>query len=348
MRSFLALVVVSTSFFGAVGQSTENLRAYKRVLSLMGSRFEISAVAKSEQEANRAIDAGVAEITRIEKLISSWDPNSQTSKINRFAGVEPVTVSEELYNLIFRSIKVSKLTNGAFDISYAAIDKIWKFDGTMTKPPSQEQISASVSKINFEHITLNPSSQSVFLKEKGMKIGFGAIGKGYAANRAKMVMMSLGIESGVVNASGDLITWGKQETGSAWRVGIANPKNIEKVFSWLSVENMSVVTSGNYEKFFMHEGRRYSHIINPKTGYPTTGIKSVTIVCPDAELGDALATSVFVMGKQGGLQLINNLKGIECLIITDEDEIVTSENLELNYYDGSANQSKDYNYKVGG
>ncbi|MCE7991151.1 MAG: FAD:protein FMN transferase [Roseivirga sp.] len=302
---------------------------HHKVVKLMGSRFEITAVHSDAQIAWDGINTGIAEITRIEKLISSWDPNSQTSAINRNAGVAPVKVDTELFNLIKRGLRISQLTNGAFDMSYASMDRIWKFDGTMKVLPDAEVVKKAASKIGYKNIELNETNRTVFLKEKGMKIGFGAIGKGYAALKAKEKMMALGIPGGVVNAAGDLIAWGKDEGSKDFKVGIADPKQKDQVMSWLVVDNGAVVTSGDYERFAMFNGKRYAHIIDPRTGYPTTGIKSVTIICPNPELADALSTSVFVLGQKAGLELINQLKGIECLIVTDADELITSNNLEL-------------------
>ncbi len=298
----------------------------------MGTRFELAAVTTDEQLAWEAIAAGVKEIQRIEALISEWQPTSQTSEINRNAGIKPVVVDEELYELISRSNRISRITGGAFDISFAAIDKVWHFDGSMTKLPSSEEVAASVKKIGYQNIILNPADHSVFLKNKGMKIGFGAIGKGYAANRARDVMREMGIPGGVVNAAGDLTTWGRQATGESWYVGIADPAEKDKVFSWLTADDIAVVTSGNYEKYVELAGKRYSHIIDPRTGYPVSGLKSVTVVCANAELADALATAVSVLGADEGLRLVNQLKGVECLLITENNELLTSENLQLHYY----------------
>lgn len=317
--------------------------AYKHITKLMGVRFEITAVSDDEELARKSIDTAIDEITRIEKLISSWDPNSETSDINRNAGIQPVQVSQELFDLIGRSKKVSRLTHGIFDISYASMDKIWKFDGSMQSVPPHADVVASVAKIGYDNIILDSQKRTVFLKENGMRIGFGAIGKGYAANMARDVMKKMGISSGLVNAGGDLITWGRMENDGDWRIGIANPKDKDNIFSWLIVSEMAVVTSGNYEKYFMADGKKYSHIINPRTGYPATGTKSVTIICPNAELADALATSVFILGKKDGIDLIDQLKGIECLIVTDEDELITSKNLKLNYYTKNETRANDQN-----
>lgn len=327
MRQFLTVMSLLMCCCAAVAQQPQK---HHKVLELMGSRFEISAFDVDAQKAWNGINAAIAEISRIELLISSWDPNSQTSLINKNAGIKPVKIDAELFQLIQRSLQISAITDGAFDISYASMDRIWKFDGSITAMPEPQLVQQAKSKIGYRNIQLNPAKQEVYLKEKGMKIGFGAIGKGYAAQKAKEKMSAMGIKSGVVNAAGDLIAWGKGIDGEAFKVGIADPREKGRVLSWLTVNNTSVVTSGDYERFVMLDGIRYAHIIDPRTGYPTTGIKSVTIVCANPELADALSTSVFVLGVKKGIYLINQLDGVECLIITDDDKLVTSERLEIN------------------
>ena len=302
---------------------------YERTLKLMGSRFDITVVAKDSLAGEAYIDMAVAKIEEIERLISSWDPHSQTSAINRMAGINPVKVHPELFHLVERAIGISKLTDGAFDISYASMDKIWKFDGSMTTMPSAESIKASVAKVGYKNIILNKSDTSVFLKTPGMKIGFGAIGKGYAADKAKELLMAQGVTAGIINASGDMNTWGKQANGEEWKVAITNPLNKNRVFAILPIRNSAVVTSGNYEKYVNFEGVRYTHIIDPRSGYPSSGISSVTVFAPKAELADALATSVFVMGPEVGLDRINQLPQIECIIIDAEGNIFTSQNIEI-------------------
>lgn len=244
----------------------------KKTLKLMGTRFEITVVAPNEDIGYININEAVAEIQRIEKLISSWDKNSETSNINKNAGIRPVRVSKELFELIERALALSQVTDGAFDITYASLDKIWRFDGTMTIMPTENEIARSVAKIGYDKVILNSATQSVYLSEKGMRIGFGAIGKGYAADKAKTLLMSKEVKGGIINASGDLTTWGTKSNGQNWMVGITNPLENEKVFAWLPVIESSVATSGNYEKFISFNGEKYSHIIDPRTGYPTKGI----------------------------------------------------------------------------
>jgi len=296
----------------------------------MGSRFDITIVSQDEATADHYIDKAIEEISRIEELISSWIPSSQTSAINLNAGIKPVKVDQELIDLIERCITVSKITDGAFDITYASIDKVWRYDGSMTEMPTKEAIENSVAKIGYQNIVLDKKSQTVFLKLEGMKIGFGAIGKGYAADKVRSMLKAEGVKSGIINASGDLTTWGKQPDGTDWMVGITNPLNKDNIFSWFPVVNAAVATSGNYEKYVTFNGIKYSHIIDPRTGYPSTDILSVTIFAPSAELCDALATSVFITGAETGLNMINQIKGVECIIIDDHNHIHTSENIQLN------------------
>lgn len=295
----------------------------------MGSRFDITVTAEDSVRANGHINTAIAEIIRIEKLISSWNVTSLTSEINRNAGIKPVKVEAELFDLIDNAIRISKLTDGAFDISYASLDKIWKFDGSMTVMPTEEEIAASIATVGFQNIILNKEKSTVFLKLEGMKIGFGAIGKGYAADQAKALLIKKGVVSGIINASGDMNTWGKQSDGSEWKVAIINPLNKNKVFAVLPIKNGAVVTSGNYEKYVNFNGKRYAHIMDPRTGYPSTGIISVTVFAPKAELADALATSVFIMGKEAGLDRINQLPKVECIIIEDNGNISKSNHIEI-------------------
>lgn len=308
---------------------TENI-AFNRALKLMGNRFEITVVADDENWANECIDAGIAEIRRIEKLLTTFSDDSETSLINKNAGIEPVVVSAETFNLIERSVRISKITQGAFDITYGSVDKhLWNFDVNMKSLPDKETAHKLVRLINYRNIILDSENSTVFLKEEGMRIGFGGIGKGYAAERAKYIMMQMGAESGLVNASGDLTAWGYQPNGKHWTIGIINPNEAGQVFSYLDITNMAIATSGNYEKYILINGKKYSHTIDPRTGLPVTGIKSVTIISPNAEIADAMATPVTIMGINAGLNMINQIKDIEAIIIDDRDILYKSNNINF-------------------
>jgi thiamine biosynthesis lipoprotein len=303
---------------------------FTRAMKLMGNHFELSVVGNREDWALAGIEAGVKEIQRIERLLTTFSEDSETNLINNNAGIAPVTVSREVFELIERSKRISQITQGAFDISYGSIDKrLWNFDPGMTSLPDEKTAKKMVRLIDYKNIVLDHARTSVMLKEKGMRIGFGGIGKGYAAEKAKAVMREIGVKSGLVNASGDLTTWGYQPGGKPWTIGIVDPDAPGTVIGVLDITDMAVATSGNYEKYALIDGKRYSHTINPRTGLPVTGIKSVTIVCPYAEIADAMATPVMVMGVKAGMHMINQLDHLEAVVIDDDGQVFVSDHINL-------------------
>jgi len=326
MKIILTIILI----FSSLNSQSQVLR--KRTTMLMGGRFDITIVAKDSITAEMNIDTVISEISRIENLISDWKPASQISQVNANAGVHPVQVDAEVFALTERALELSKITNGAFDISFAAMDRIWKFDGSMTVMPSEEAIKKSVEKVGYENIILDKKNSTIFLKNKGMKIGFGALGEGYAADKCRDMMLARGIKAGIVNGSGDMSTWGKQPDGGDWMIGINDPKNSGEIFAVIPLRQGAVVTSGSYEKFVVFDGKRYSHIINPATGYPATGLSSVTVFGPSAEKANGFSTSLMVLGKQAGLELINRFPKFRCIMITDEGKVFTSRNFDVSKY----------------
>jgi len=315
-----------------IGFSANAQLIHKRKVSLLGSPFELTVVAKDTIQANQYEDQAIAEVKRIENLISDWIPTTPVSQINQAAGKKAVTVPLELIELIERSIKISKLTDGAFDISYASMDRIWKFDGSMKEMPSPEAIQQSVAKVGYQKIIIDKENQTVMLKDEGMKLGLGGIGQGYIADKIKALLQSNGCVAGLVNVSGDISTWGKQPNGEQWKVGIKNPMNKNKIFATFPLEDTAVETSGSYEKYVTFNGKRYSHIIDTRTGYPATGLISVSVFAKTTELADALATGVFVMGKDAGMNLVNQLPGISCIMVDEDGKVSTSKNIDLKKY----------------
>ncbi|WP_072973481.1 FAD:protein FMN transferase [Flavobacterium saccharophilum] len=296
----------------------------------MGNNFTITVVAGNEKTGNENINLAIEEIRRIEKLFTTYKEDSQTNLINQNAGIKPVKVDQEVFNLIERAAGISKITQGAFDISYGSLDKsLWNFDKTMTSLPDPQTAKKMVHLIDYRNIILDKQNCTVFLKEKGMRIGFGGIGKGYAAEMAKQVLLKNNIQSGIINASGDLCAWGLQPNGQKWTIGVANPDAPNAAFSYMEISNKAVATSGNYEKFVTIKGKKYSHTIDPKTGLPITGIKSVTIIASNAEFADAMATPIAVMGIKAGLFLIDQIPDLYCIIIDDNNKIYTSKNINL-------------------
>ncbi|PXY46883.1 FAD:protein FMN transferase [Flavobacterium hydrophilum] len=296
----------------------------------MGNNFTITVVTQNENTGNENINLAIEEIRRIEKLLTTYKNNSQTNLINENAGIKPVKVDLEVFNLIERSIGISRITQGAFDISYGSIDKsLWNFDKKMTSLPDTLTAKKMVHLIDYRNIILDKENATVLLKKKGMRIGFGGIGKGYAAEMAKQVLLKNNVQSGIINASGDLSAWGLQPNGKKWTIGVADPDSPNAAFSYMEISNKAVATSGNYEKFVTINGKKYSHTIDPKTGLPITGIKSVTIIASNAEFADAMATPIAVMGIKAGLFLINQIPDLYCIIIDDDNKIYTSKNINL-------------------
>ena len=321
-HSLLLLVM-----FWSLTSTAQALR--KRTTLLMGGRFDISIVAKDSLTAEQNIDTVIAEITRIENLISDWKPDSQVSQVNQNAGIRPVKVDREVFELTQRAIQFSEATKGGFDVSFAAMDIIWKFDGSMTEMPSPEAIKKSVEKVGYKNIILDSVQSTIFLKLKGMKIGFGALGEGYATDKCRNMMLEKGIKAGIVNGSGDMTAWGRQPNGKDWNIGMTNPFHPDALFAVVPLNNGAVTTSGSYEKFVVFNGQRYSHIINPATGYPATGLCSVSVFGPNAETANGLSTSLMVLGQKEGLVLLKKYPDYSCVMITDNGKLVKSKNFKI-------------------
>ncbi|WP_322971175.1 FAD:protein FMN transferase [Faecalibacter sp. LW9] len=322
--SFFKYIFIFILFVSLIPANAQTVGIRDTVL--MGSRFKITLVDIDSISVEKNINKAIDKMIRIEHLISDWKPTSQVSQINQNAGIQPVKVDQEVIDLTKRALYFSRLTGGAFDISFAAMDCIWKFDGSMEEIPTLSAIQKAIEKIGYQHIIINEEASTIFLEKQGMKIGFGSTGKGYAADKARELMLQLGINAGIIDASGDMTTWGTQPNGKPWKIGITNPIHRYKYADILSLKNAAVTTSGDYEKFVVIDGKRYSHIINPKTGMPSTGLTGVTVIGPNAEMCNGFSTSIMVLGKEKGLAFINQQKEYAALLITDNGKIIRSKN----------------------
>jgi FAD:protein FMN transferase len=311
-------------------RSAHMLKEFTSQNKLMGSAFEFIVVAKNEKLGRSLLEDSIREVMRIESLLTEFNEHSQTSMINRNAGLREVRVDEEVFQLVLRCLHISKLTGGAFDISSGTLKKLYNFKGDQFLLPDPPTVQEALSRTGYSKIELFPPD-GIRLRLPGMRIGFGAIGKGYAADRVKALLQQKGVESAVVNASGDLTAWGTRADGRPWKTGIAHPDDLSKILLWLPVDDLSVATSGNYIQYFDLNGVRYSHNIDPKSGYPVTGIKSVTIIGPSAELSDALATAVSVMGRKSGLYLIDQLPKTFCILVDDQNQVFSSKKIDIQH-----------------
>jgi FAD:protein FMN transferase len=304
------------------------LKEYTIQSKLMGSMFGFVVCARNETEGHHWLNMAIGETRRIEELLSEFKETSQVAAINRNAGIAAAVVDREVFDLIQRSNDISRLSAGAFDITAGSLKKLYNFKGETIELPSKKLIQQTLEKTSYQKIQLT-APDKIFLPIAAMRISFAAIGKGYAADKVKKLLLDNGVEAGVVNASGDLTAWGNRPGGQPWKAGIADPEDPNRMIAWLPLNNLSVATSGNYIQYFESAGKKYSHNIDPRTGYPVQGIKSVSVVSPGAELSDALATATTVMGVRDGIDFINQLPQTHCIIIDEHNQVHTSAKLNM-------------------
>lgn len=288
---------------------------------LMGSQFSFVVYDDNEELAKSAINEGIKEISRIENEISDWISTTPISKINANAGIQPVKVNDEVFSLFKRALNYSKISEGRFDITYAGMDKIWKFDGSMRNLPTQNEIKIALKTVGYQNIILNEKDKSIFLKLSKSKISFGSIGKAYASQKAAEKIKSLGIENILIDASGDLYVFGNPSRKKCWKIGIQNPFKQNKINTKICARNEAVLTSGDYEKYIFINGKRYGHIINPKTGMPSSENVSVTIKGKDAEMANFLSTTLMISNEKETLKLAKLYKNYKIWIIQSNGKL---------------------------
>jgi thiamine biosynthesis lipoprotein len=292
----------------------------------MGTVIEITLFGDHEEKANKAALQAFQEIKRIETLMSPWLDSSDVTRINRSAGVEWVQVSQETAEVIKKAKEISELSEGGFDITIGPLTELWRKAREKKIPPSVEEVKGKLDLINFKNIEMGQGGK-VFLKKKGVAIDLGGIAKGYGVDRAFEILRSLGYKNLIVNAGGDLRVGGLKNN-QPWTIGIQNPRESQKILARISVSDLAIATSGDYEKFFIYEGKRYHHIFDPRDGFPAEGCQSVTIVTKDCVTADALATAVFVLGPEKGYSLCQKIDGVQYIIVDKGGKIILSSNLK--------------------
>jgi thiamine biosynthesis lipoprotein len=313
----------------AVKNLTGTSTIFNREVRLMGNRFEISLVATNHIWVLARIDSAIAEINRVEKLLSTFTEDSSINAINRNAGVQPVRVDAETFRIIDRALQISSLTDGSFDITYNTTNNNNNDIYTPVAIAPAKKLKKKISLTNYTNVVLNFAAQTVFLKNEGMRIGFGAISRGYAADRAKYILQMEGVSSGVINAGGDLLTWGLQPDNTPWTIATADPSQANQPYAGVNISNMAVATSYNTEKYTSINNIKAIADINPENGFPVSKIESVSVITPGAELADAMATPIIAMGVNAGLYLINKLNQIACIIVDDHARVYTSKNISV-------------------
>jgi len=306
--------------------STNSSDLFKYHQVAMGTVIEITLIGDDEGAANKAVLQAFQEIKRIETLMSPWLDSSDVIRINRSAGEGWVKVSPETMEVIKKAQEISELSEGSFDITVGPLTQLWRMAREKGIPPLTKDVKEKLDLVNFRDVSINREGK-VFLKKKGMAVDLGGIAKGYAVDRTFELLGSLGYKNLIVNAGGDLRVGGAKND-QPWSIGIQDPRVSQKIMAKVLVSDTAVATSGDYEKFFIHQDKRYHHIFNPKDGFPTEGSQSVTVVCKDGITADALATAVFVLGPEKGYSLCQRLEGVECLIVDKEGKIKFSPGLK--------------------
>ncbi|MCA9001158.1 MAG: FAD:protein FMN transferase [Planctomycetes bacterium] len=303
----------------------EEPKLYMRALGVMGTDLEIKVIDADEAKANKALDAAVAELQRIEDMMTTWR-DSPLNDLNAKAGQGFVEVPEELAELVARSLAVAEATHGAFDPTFASVGKLWDFKAIPPKLPSDAEIAEALKNVGYKRVQVDLEGHRIALP-KGTRIGLGGIAKGYGVDRAMAVLLKHGIQNGIVNAGGDLKALGTK-FGEPWRIAIKHPRKGVKPVAIIPLSNVCLVTSGDYERFFMVDGKRYHHILDPRSGRPAVGCISATVLAPDAAFADALATAMVVLGPTEGLKVIEAIPRVEALLVDLDGNVFRSSGLK--------------------
>ncbi|MEM6789918.1 MAG: FAD:protein FMN transferase [Myxococcota bacterium] len=299
----------------------------------MGTRIVLASFTTEAMDAGAvtaALRSGFREIQRLEALMTSWREDSEVSGINRAAGREPVMVSPETLDVITKSLWISERSEGTFDITFASMGKLWRFDqDRIPLIPAAEALETARRRIDYKQVRIDPAARTVMLARPETKISLGGIAKGYAVDRAAVVMRQAGLSAFYVQAGGDLYVEGTKPDGKPWTVGVRDPRGAEgDVFAVLPVTNHAFSTAGDYERAFVKGGQRFHHIIDPRTGYPATESRSVTVWAADALTADAIDDAVFILGPDKGLELVESIDGCGAVIVDKDNQVWVSSRLE--------------------
>lgn len=294
----------------------------------MGSEVHLTAWTSDEPAALAAFEAAFDEFDRLDALMSVWKEGSEIEQLNHAAGEKPVPIGRDVLDVLSMARQTSEWTEGKFDVTFGVLSGLWKFDhdldGTI---PARADVVARLPLIDYRQLDVDVAKSTAFLKQKGMRVHLGGIGKGYAVDRAAAILRGRGFNDFMIQSGGDLYVAG-QRGDRPWRAGIQDPRGPEGTsFAAMDLTDSAFTTSGDYERFFMKDGRRYHHIIDPDTGEPAHGCRSVTIVARTATLADALDTGIFILGPEKGMALIERLNGVEGVIVTSSNNVLVSSGL---------------------
>jgi thiamine biosynthesis lipoprotein len=322
----LKIFFVYLIFFFCVGCGPQEVKLIKETRFLMGTLFDITVLHTDVDKARKGIDKAFDEIQRIEGFTSKYILKSEIARINQNAGKSTFTASSELYSLLRKSIQYSEFTEGAFDVTIGTVQNLWNFENEKGTAPSPQTLLPLLPLVNYKNILLEKNF--VKLKHKGMKLDLGAVAKGYAIDKGIEILKKYDINNAILNGGGDLKSIGEKSSGVPWKIGIRHPRKPASIIASLNGKNNAMATSGDYQKYFIQNGIRYHHILNPATGMQAQGLQSVTIIAKEAVLADAMATAVFVMGAERGMKFIEEQNRLEGVLITAEGKNLISSGID--------------------
>jgi len=311
---------------GALLSAAAHAEWFQRINDgIMGTRIVVELWADDEATANKAIDAVMAEMVNIDRTMSTYKPESEVSIVNRDAAKAPVVITPELFGLLTTALEFSRITQGAFDITYASVGFMYDFHAH--KKPTDAQIASALPAVNYHHVVLDPKARTVFFTQSGVRIDLGGIGKGYAVDRGIAILQSLGIMHALVTAGGDSRIIGDR-FGKPWIVGIRHPDDKSRVIAKIPLIDTAMSTSGDYERYFDEDGVRYHHIIDPRTGKSASKVRSATILASTATRTDGLSKTAFVLGADEAMKIYNTLDDVDAILVTPEGRVLYSKGLE--------------------
>ncbi|EQB22799.1 Thiamin biosynthesis lipoprotein ApbE [Dehalobacter sp. UNSWDHB] len=322
----ISLILFLTCLCGWIG-----FILYNQNVHYQETRFLFDTEVSLEVNGWGAKSIGLQALNRMNEIDSKLDKfskGSELDRINQAAGVKPVEVSDLTFEVIQQSIEVAEMTQGAYDPTIGPIMTLWGFglEG-QHRVPSAQEVEATLKLVDYRKVVLDQEKKTVFLAQKGMVLDLGGIAKGYAVDQAVSILRKNSITSALVSAGGNIFTIGQKSNNSPWQIGIRNPVAKGKVVGYVQMQNQDIDTSGDYEQFFWAEGKKYSHIMDPRTGYPVQGVSGSTVIVSQASQADALATAVFVLGAEKGLKLIDEVNG-SGLVINSEGELFFSSKMK--------------------
>jgi FAD:protein FMN transferase len=325
-----AIVAFATSFLAGCGDGSRPVpHLVERVRPAMGSELRLTAWTADEVAAVAAFDAVFAEFERLDALMSVWRPGSDVLKLNAAAGEHPVALQPEVIEVLAIARQVSEWTGGTFAVTFGALSDLWRFDHDQDDTiPDPAIVRQRLPLVDYRGLEIDARAGTAFLERHGMRVHLGGIGKGYAVDRAVALLRSRGLSNFMIQAGGDLYVAGLKDS-RPWRLGIRDPRGpADKSFALLDLSEGTFSTSGDYERFFMKDGRRYHHILDLRVGEPARGCRSVTLVTDRAVLADALAKGVFILGPEAGMALIEKLPGVEGVIVSATNDVLVSSGLK--------------------